>query len=233
MSGQNQPQKNSPNHPNLLEQQFFKRISAVITVLLILILFFLIRGRGPKKRMEGFITDLNKKHVPEWGNGKEFIVIHYTGIPADGHAIPESGIGAHFYIYGDGTIYQTEPVDAVMWQVGTADGRYSKLREDANNHNCIGIEMCTRCDGNPDDIRDEKWYLTEETQMAAVRLTRRLMNELNIPADHVIRHGDIVDKWCPAPHFNNNHYKTSWTWDEFKEHLASFPEEDVPKYPIV
>ena len=231
MSEQNQSQQDQ-SHPNVLEQHIFKRLAGIAAVLLVLILFFFFRGQARKNHMNDFVKDLNKKHVPEWGNGKEFIVIHYTGIPADGHAIPESGIGAHFYIYGDGTIYQTEPVDAVMWQVGTANGMYNCLREDANNHNCIGIELCPRCDGNPEDSRDEKWYLTEETQIAAVKLTRRLMAELDIPVDHVLRHGDIVDKWCPAPYFNNNGYKTSWTWDEFMDRVASYPEEEVPGYPI-
>ena len=208
--------------------------AAAAALLLISALLFAARKKGwlrglPDK--DGFIADLNTANVPEWGNKKEYIAIHFTGVPADGHSIPESGIGAHFYIYADGTIYQTEPVDAVMWQVGTA-GKYTKLRPEVTNYNTVGIEMCPRCDGDREDARDETWYFTEETQQAAIRLTRRLEKELGIPDSHVLRHGDIVNKWCPAPYLNNNHYKTSWTWDEFLAKLAALPEEEVPAYPI-
>ena len=51
-------------------------------------------------------------------------------------------------------------------------------------------------------------------------LVKHLMGQLGIAADHVLRHYDIVNKVCPAPYVHNNHYKTSWTWDEFKKKIA-------------
>ena len=48
---------------------------------------------------------------------------------------------------------------------------------------------------------------------------KHLMGQLGIAADHVLRHYDIVNKVCPAPYVHNNHYRTSWTWDEFKRRL--------------
>ena len=32
--------------------------------------------------------------------------------------------------------------------------------------------------------------------------------------------GAAWNKVCPAPYVHNNHYKTSWTWDEFKKKIA-------------
>ena len=46
------------------------------------------------------------------------------------------------------------------------------------------------------------------------------MKDLGIPASHVLRHWDIVNKACPNPYVLNNKFKTSWTWDEFKAKLA-------------
>ena len=46
------------------------------------------------------------------------------------------------------------------------------------------------------------------------------MGQLGIAVDHVLRHYDIVNKVCPAPYVHNNHYNTSWTWDEFKKKIA-------------
>ena len=77
-----------------------------------------------------------------------------------------------------------------------------------------------------------KWYITEETQEACVLLVRYLMKELGIPKDHVLRHGDIVNKWCPAPYFTNNGYNGSWTWDIFREKLAALPRSRVPEFPV-
>lgn len=51
-------------------------------------------------------------------------------------------------------------------------------------------------------------------------LVQKLMKEQNIPISNVLRHGDITNKYCPAPYMTNNRYKTSWTWDEFKARVA-------------
>ena len=48
------------------------------------------------------------------------------------------------------------------------------------------------------------------------------MDEYGIDIDHVIRHYDVTGKICPAPYVNNDNYKTSWTWNQFKTNLASY-----------
>ncbi len=178
-----------------------------------------------------FIIDLQDDRVRASGNEQKYIAIHYLGVPADGHSISENGNGTHFYIYSDGTIYQSASLGMVPWQVGTA-GCYRQLHDDANNYNTIGIEMCPLCDGNPDDDTDPQWYFTAETQESCVMLVRSLMREFGIPEKNVLRHGDIVSKYCPAPYMTNNSYKTSWTWDEFKENVHSLDKRQVPDLPF-
>lgn len=48
------------------------------------------------------------------------------------------------------------------------------------------------------------------------------MDEYGIDINHVIRHYDVTGKICPAPYVNNDNYKTSWTWNQFKANLASY-----------
>ena len=181
---------------------------------------------------DGFIADIDREHIPERGNGQQYIAIHYLGVVGENHSIDADGVGAHFYIYYDGTIYQSADLDSIVWQVGPGSSGYAQIHPTARNANTIGIEMCVKCDGDVNDSKDPTWYFTEETQQAAVRLVRCLMKEMDIPIDHVVRHGDIVDKYCPAPYLTNNHYETSWTWEEFLEAVEDLPEEEVPDYPI-
>ncbi len=180
----------------------------------------------------GFSVDLQESRVPSRGNAKQFIALHYMGVVGEGHELDDNGTGAHFYIDWSGRIFQTADLDAIVWQVGDA-GYYDVLREDVTNSNTIGIELCVKCDGNAKDEKDPAWYLTEETQEACLRLVRRLMAECDIPYENVLRHGDIVSKWCPAPYMTNNGYKTSWTWETFREKLYALDGADVPEYPIV
>lgn len=165
------------------------------------------------------INAISSKNVPQRGNKKQFIAIHYLGVVGQNNKVEAGGYGAHYYIYWDGTIYQAADHDAILWQVGTG-GYYTQKHPTARNANTIGIELCCKCDGNSKNATDPKWYFTQETQEACVQLVKKLMADLGIPAENVLRHYDIVNKHCPAPYVNNNKYKTSWTWDEFKAKLS-------------
>lgn len=165
------------------------------------------------------IDAVSSNNVPKWGNAKKYIALHYLGVVGQNHELAADGCGAHYYIYWDGTIYQRCDHSAIVWAVGTA-GYYTQKHAKARNANTISIEMCCKCDGNPASAEDKKWYFTQETQEAAVWLVKKLMQELNIPAENVLRHYDIVNKTCPAPYVHNNKYKTSWTWDEFKTKIS-------------
>lgn len=165
------------------------------------------------------INAVSKNRVPQWGNKKKFIAVHYLGVVGQNHDLSPDGSGAHFYIYWDGTIYQRCSLDAVVWAVGTA-GVYKQKHPEARNANTISIEMCCKCDGNSSSAEDKKWYFTKETQEACVWLVQKLMRENNIPAENVLRHYDIVNKTCPASYVHNNKYRGTWTWDEFKSRLT-------------
>ncbi len=166
------------------------------------------------------INAISSARVPMFGNAKQYIAIHYLGVVGQNHDINPDGCGAHYYVYWDGTIYQRCGHDAIVWAVGTA-GYYTQKHPIARNSNTISIEMCCKCDGNVNDAEDKTWYFTKETQEATVWLVRKLMKELNIPIENVLRHFDIVNKTCPAPYVHNNKYKTSWTWNEFRKKVSS------------
>ncbi len=165
------------------------------------------------------INKVSYARVPDWGNTHKFIAVHYLGCVGENYDLAADGCGAHFTVYWDGRIFQRCSYDAVPWAVGTA-GYYKQKHPKANNYNTISIEMCCKCDGNSQSAEDPYWYFTEATQNATVWLVQKLMKELNIPIENVLRHYDIVNKTCPAPYVHNNKYKGTWTWDEFKKKVA-------------
>lgn len=167
------------------------------------------------------INRISGKKVPKWGNQKKFIGIHYLGIDGQNYELADDGTGAHFTVYWDGTIYQRCDLNAILWAVGTS-GIYIQKHPEARNNNTISIEMCPHCDGNSQDPNDPKWWFTKETQEATVWLVQHLMEELDIPIQNVLRHFDIVNKVCPAPYVANNHYRTSWTWQEFLDKVRGY-----------
>lgn len=167
------------------------------------------------------IVDIRSRaKIPSWGNGKKFLGIHYLGVDGQNNDIEADGCGAHYYIYWDGTIYWRCDHDAIVYQVGTANGQYIQKHPVARNANTIGIEMCCHCDGNAMSAEDPKWWFTEATQEACVWLVQKLMAELNIPIENVLRHFDIVNKTCPAPYVHNNGYRGTWTWEQFRAKVA-------------
>lgn len=171
------------------------------------------------------INAVSKNRVPQWGNKKKYIAVHYLGVVGQNHDLSPDGSGAHFYIYWDGTIYQRCSLDAIVWAVGAA-GYYTQKHPEARNANTISIEMCCKCDGNSASAEDKKWYFTKETQEACVWLVQKLMKENGIPVENVLRHYDIVNKTCPAPYVHNNKYRGTWTWDEFKSRLTEQAAEE-------
>lgn len=167
------------------------------------------------------VNRISGKGVPKWGNQKKYIAIHYLGVDGQNYELADDGTGAHFTVYWDGTIYQRCDLNAIVWAVGTA-GYYIQKHPDARNYNTISIEMCPHCDGNSLDPNDPKWWFTQETQEATVFLVKKLMQDLDIPEQNVLRHFDIVSKVCPAPYVANNKYRGSWTWEEFKNKVRGY-----------
>lgn len=166
------------------------------------------------------VTAQNRSQVPasRGNNPIQWIVIHYLGVGnADNENLYGGGYGGHYYISRAGKIYKAaDPKTAVVWQCGGKlqgpnGHQYHRI---CTNYNSIGIENGVCYDGT--------WYFTQETQESLVFLVSKLMDEYGIDINHVIRHYDVTGKICPAPYVNNDNYKTSWTWDQFKANLASY-----------
>lgn len=148
----------------------------------------------------------------------KYIVIHYVGATGGAeancryYASGSIGASAHYYVDFDGSIWQSVKDEDIAWHCGTK-GKY--YHQECRNSNSIGIELCVRNKGNKADTSKD-WYFEEATFLAAIELTKELMEKYNIDIDHVIRHYDVTHKICPNP-FVYNHTKN--TWGMFKSAL--------------
>ena len=88
---------------------------------------------------------------------------------------------------------------------------------DANNSNSIGIEVGNN--GGGVTSVDEAKALE-----VAIELTRYLMKELNIDANHVVRHGDTQPKNCPSSIMSGD----GSNWIYFKEQITQRNQENKP-----
>ena len=87
----------------------------------------------------------------------------------------------------------------------------------ANNSNSIGIEVGNN-GGGVTSVNEAK------ALEVAIELTRYLMKELNIDADHVVRHGDTQPKNCPSSIMSGD----GSNWVYFKEQIKSRNESNTP-----
>jgi N-acetylmuramoyl-L-alanine amidase CwlA len=103
----------------------------------------------------------------------------------------------------------------IAWHCGAKSYKHKECR----NSNSIGVELCVKKDKNG------KWYYTDATKQAAVRLFAYLMDKYDIPLDHVLRHYDVTGKTCGEPdvRFGNK------VWSTFKKELAAELGTDVSK----
>ena len=137
------------------------------------------------------------------GNKPKYIVVHYTANTAS--ALNEAkyannnqhASSYHFVLDGAGTIYQILDVTDTAWAVGAWAGATQLIK----NNESVSIEVCNS--GGPfttDQIAELRW------------LVQKLMKELNINADHVVRHFDAHTghKECPLYYagFNNKNWIT-------------------------
>lgn len=120
------------------------------------------------------------------GNKPQKIIIHHS---ASKNHTPEkinelhiangwAGIGYHFYIRKDGTIYRGRPEDKI--------GSHAK----GNNYNTLGICL----EGNFEEM---------EPSQAQLNAVTALSTYLSLKYDirDIIRHRDVVDTLCPGENF--------------------------------
>lgn len=169
---------------------------------------FLKEGRMALSINRDFITTNNSNDT----NVPIAIVIHNTdndGKGADAYAHAEGlargwmkNMSWH-YAVDDKSIYQCLPHNRGAWHVGKnygTDNLFGKI----TNRNSIGIEMCMQAG-----------YDYEKAFQNTVLLTKYLMKELGIPAEHVYQHYDICSKNCPSQIRARN------DWSRFKQAIAS------------
>ena len=156
---------------------------------------------------------INKKLIKYNHSGVNkpvYIVIHETGntdIGADAERHykyfngGDRGASAH-YVVDDKQAIQLVEHNVQSWHNGKKYVSNPSVPQ-CNNSNSIGIEICVNQDG---DYR--------KAVANAADLTKKLMKELNIPVDRVIRHYDSCGKQCPAKML-----KEPKIWSDFKKAL--------------
>ena len=173
-----------------------------------------------------------------------YIAIHFTaGINSNKGAarlvkevFEERNASADFAV-DDVEIVQINPdiKNYYCWSVGDkkdiSEGGAS-LYGIATNRNTISIEICSSL---PKGVKlisnNKKWYFTEAVLKNAIKLTKILMKQFNIPLNNVVRHYDISGKLCPGILGWNNgriyseagklttEKNNSIKWDYFKSQL--------------
>lgn len=153
------------------------------------------------------------------GEPIRYIVIHDTGNPSAG-----ANARAHFNYFNSANRSSSADIFVdddecwivndyhtyYSWHCGDGQGKYG-----ITNSNSVGIEMCVNSDGN-----------YEKAFRNTVDVARKLMEELNIPFDRVVRHYDASRKNCPASMNKGDWHK----WNEFKDLLKESEELTISQY---
>ena len=179
----------------------------------------------------------SKSQVPKWRSKSDikYIVVHYLGVVGENFELWDNGYGATFTIAWNGNVYWTADYTAVTWQCG--GGRQgsggSEFFGKCTNFNSVSIENCVkRTDGRYEgDDNDNKWFFTEQTQESLVWAVSKMMDDLGIPIERVIRHYDVTGKICPNPYVKNNGLNGNWTWQQFKKNLAQYRKDGTIAIP--
>ena len=127
------------------------------------------------------------------GNNPRYIVVHHTGGGGTAADVahwkandynPQHPGSFHFVLDGRGTIYQMMELTDTAWAVGAWAGCVQFIGNDES----VSIEVCAN--GTPfttDEIAELRW------------LVRRLMAELDIPWNRVVRHYDCMSGYKDCP----------------------------------
>ena len=117
----------------------------------------------------------------------KFIIIHYTGMKKETHAIkrlcdPKSQVSAHYFIKNNGQILILVPDSYVAWHAGKSSWKsYKSL-----NKYSIGIEM-----SNPGHYYGYKNFSNKQI-ISFKKLVRFLIKKYNIKIENLLGHSDIA-----------------------------------------
>lgn len=159
----------------------------------------------------------------------KFIVLHYVGALGDArqntnyYKSQYVGASADFWVGFAGDIWQgNDYYNYYSWHCGgglqgSGGASFYKV---CTNSNSVGIEMCVHKKSTRTmNATDRDWYFEDATIDSAAQLTAKLMKELNVGIDHVIRHYDVVGKICPNPFVYNT---GKVTWEGFKKMVKDY-----------
>ncbi len=148
-------------------------------------------GAVPRPIIE-VVTDKLAKHPTETYQTREladisFLVLHHSAVPASVGAARIAayqvdkqgwpGIGFHYFIYDDGRIEQTQPLEAIAYHAGDA------------NATSIGICLAGNFTDRPP---------TEAQLLSTSQLVAWLLQELDLPIEAIHPHKDYVATACPG-----------------------------------
>lgn len=147
-------------------------------------------------------------------------------------ANPRSGGTADFVVDDVEIVqYNPDPRKYYCWAVGgrkynTKGGR---LYGTVSNRDVISIEICScNSTGKVTAAGGKEWYFTSAAVANAIELTKYLMAQYGIPADHVIRHYDVNGKICPGVPYWTEDYGPATEWQRFKAAIGAPATQAAP-----
>ena len=154
----------------------------------------------------------------------KYLVIHYTSNDGDTaknnvdyySRTANLKASAHYYV-DKNEVCQSVKEGDTAYHCGATKYNHKYCR----NSNSIGIELCSRYNGNikedkkSNTVNFNKYYFEDAVISNAVKLTKELMAKYNIPIENVIIHYDVTGKTCPAPMVTKNDL-----WNKFKTMLT-------------
>lgn len=157
----------------------------------------------PVPTQEVLDRDLYPGYVVPNDDNVLWVVIHETGMPADGNNAvrlsqlmrskignPNNSSSWHFSV-DEYHIQQNMPLDVRGWHAGgNVPSKYW-----GHNSNSIGIEMCINNDGNYEGAMNNN-----------AKLVAYLLDLYNLSMINIKRHYDSVGKICPNIMINTNRY---------------------------
>ena len=181
-------------------------LALMAAVIAAALLFLHLLNSPPRTAYTGLQISYNCTRMDRGKRSIKYIVIHDTantkkGADADRHyQFFNSGnqsSSADFFVDSGKALQVNDYYHYYTWHCGDG-GKSAKIK----NRNSIGVEICINSDGN-----------YEKAVQNAAALTSRLMKELQIDLDHVVRHLDASGKQCPGT-------MTEADWQNFKASLT-------------
>lgn len=199
-----------------------------------------IKEKTPQNDGLKIISKINTHNLTPIADRKiEWIVLHYTaGTSSAAGAAQNTALwfanptcaGSADFIVDDAQIvkYNPDPLKYYSWAVG--GNKYSSMSTSqggkyygvVKNSNSISIEMCSnKMNKSSLKATDTDWLISNNTVQQAVKLTKFLMQQYNIKADHVVMHHHVTGKICPNPWCVNESALTQW--NEFLSQIGNIP----------